>query len=137
MFVKNNKVETSVYRKAINTTLHKQYYITNIYINCHSVVPLKWKIETLVTVELVKVEQWKPKSDQGFIQAVLLMSVFEIRLSFQMLYFVKDDHKTILKWSWGSGVTVSFAAGPWQSSSGESGGRPCPFYVWKVNKGLK
>ena len=30
---------------------------------------------------------------QGFIQAVLLMSIFERRLSFQMLYFMKNDHK--------------------------------------------
>ena len=33
---------------------------------------------------------------QGFIQAVLLMSVFEGRLSFWMLYLEKNDHKIIL-----------------------------------------
>ena len=32
---------------------------------------------------------------QGFILAVLLMSVFK-RLSFQTLYFVKNDHKLAL-----------------------------------------
>ena len=30
----------------------------------------------------------------GFIQAVLLMSVFEKILSFRMLYFVKNDNKS-------------------------------------------
>ena len=33
---------------------------------------------------------------QGFILAVLLMSVFKRRLSFQTLYFVKNDHKLAL-----------------------------------------
>ena len=47
----------------------------------------------------------------GFIQAVLLMSVFERRLSFQMFYFVKNNHMNILKWSWGPGCTVSFTGG--------------------------
>ena len=47
----------------------------------------------------------------GFIQAVLLMSVFERRLSFQMFYFVKNNHMIILKWSWGPGCTVSFTGG--------------------------
>ena len=36
-------------------------------------------------------------SKQGFIQAVLLMSVFERRLSHRILYFVKNDHKIILQ----------------------------------------
>ena len=34
---------------------------------------------------------------QGFIQADLLISVFERRLSFRMLYFVKNNHKIILQ----------------------------------------
>ena len=34
---------------------------------------------------------------QVFIQAVVLMSVFERRLSFWMLYFVENDHKIILQ----------------------------------------
>ena len=37
---------------------------------------------------------------QRFIQAVLLISVFERRLSFRMLYFVKKDHKIILQKGW-------------------------------------
>lgn len=34
---------------------------------------------------------------QGFIQAVLLMTVFVKRLSFQMLDFVKNNNKIILQ----------------------------------------
>ena len=41
---------------------------------------------------------------QGFIQAVLLMLIFEKRLSFRMLYFVEKDHKIILNISWGPGI---------------------------------
>ena len=44
---------------------------------------------------------------QGFIQAVLLISVFERRLSFRMLYFVKKDHKIILQ---NSGVLEALSA---------------------------
>ena len=54
---------------------------------------------------------------QGFIQAVLLMSVFGRRLSIRMLYFMKNNHKIIPQGRWGSGGTVSFAAGPWLSPS--------------------
>ena len=31
------------------------------------------------------------------------MSIFERKLSFKMLYFIKNDHKIILQWSCGSG----------------------------------
>ena len=41
---------------------------------------------------------------QGFIQAVLLMSSFERRLSFRMLYFVEKNDKIILNRSWGPGI---------------------------------
>ena len=34
---------------------------------------------------------------EGFTQAVLLMSVYEKRLRFRMLYFEKNDHKIILR----------------------------------------
>ena len=54
---------------------------------------------------------------QGFIQAVLLMSVFEKRSSFRMLYFVKmiTNHPKI---KMGVGGSVNFAADPWRSLSG-------------------
>ena len=38
---------------------------------------------------------------QGFIQAVSLTSIFLRKWRFQMLYFVKNDHKIILQWRWG------------------------------------
>ena len=40
--------------------------------------------------------RWVKMTYQGFILAVLLMSVFKRRLSFQTLYFVKNDHKLAL-----------------------------------------
>ena len=49
------------------------------------------------------------------------MSVFEKRLSFQKLYFVKNNNKIVLQRRWRSGDAVSFAAGPWWSPSGGSG----------------
>ena len=57
------------------------------------------------------------------------MSIFERRLSFQMLYFMKNNQKIILQWSWGPGGTVvPFTMGLWQSPSGGSGGKaPSPF----------
>ena len=41
-------------------------------------------------------------SHQAFIQAVLLMSVSEQRLGFQMLHFIENDHKIIVKCRWRS-----------------------------------
>ena len=40
--------------------------------------------------------RWVKMTYQGFILAVLLMSVFKRRLSFQTLYFVKNDPKLAL-----------------------------------------
>ena len=78
---------------------------------------------------------------QGFIQAVLIMSVFEGRLRFRMSYFIKDENKIILQWMWRSRGTVIFVAGPWQSLSGGSGGKASErfylFHKWKVNNSLK
>ena len=53
--------------------------------------------------------------DQAFIQAVLLMSVFEQRLSFLMFYFMTNNHKPIVKCRCRSGAAVSSAVGSWQS----------------------
>ena len=63
------------------------------------------------------------RGEQGFIQAVLPMSIFEKRLSFRMVYFMKNDHKIILQWKWGSGGNVNVVVGPWWSPSGGSGGK--------------
>ena len=52
-------------------------------------------------------EVWCVRLGQGFLQAVLLMSVFERRLSFQMFNFVKSDHEIILKCKWASGSPVT------------------------------
>ena len=43
---------------------------------------------------------WNFPSSQGFIQAVLLISVFERRLSLQMLYFVKSKNCTMKVEAW-------------------------------------
>ena len=51
------------------------------------------------------------------------MFVFERRLSFGMLYFVKNDNKIILQGRWGSISTVGFAVGLWQNPSGGSEGK--------------
>ena len=48
---------------------------------------------------------------QAFIQALLLISAFEQRLSFLMFYFVKSDLKIIVKCMREAGVDVSSEAG--------------------------
>ena len=40
---------------------------------------------------------WKEITEHAFVQAVLLMPNFEQRLSFRMFYFMKNDHKIIVK----------------------------------------
>ena len=52
---------------------------------------------------------------QVFIQAVLLMSVFEQRLSFPMVYFMKNNPRIIVKCEWGSRGAVSIAMDSWWS----------------------
>ena len=72
-------------------------------------------------------------SGQAFIQAVLLMSVFEQILSFWMLYFMTNDHEVIVKCKWGSGGVVSSAVGSWQSlSSGSLGKDPEKFWSFYI-----
>ena len=45
-----------------------------------------------------------------------------------MLYFIKNNHKIILQGRWGSGCTVSSAAGPWlRPSEGLEGKVPSLF----------
>ena len=48
---------------------------------------------------------------QAFIQAVLLVSVFEQRLSFRLFCFMENDREIILRCGWGFGGAVSSAAG--------------------------
>ena len=43
------------------------------------------------------------------------MSSFEQRLSFQMIYFKKNDCKIIVKCRWGSGGALSSAVSSWWS----------------------
>ena len=60
---------------------------------------------------------------QGFIQAVLLMSVFERRLSFRMLHFMKKISQGNSTEKVGSGGTVSFTVCPQRSPSGYLAGK--------------
>ena len=75
---------------------------------------------------------------QELIQALLLMFLFEQRLSFWMFCFMKNDHKIIVKWRWGAGGDVSSAAGWWWSPDGGSGGKAHKkfwlFNFWRANK---
>ena len=70
-----------------------------------------------------------------------IIPIFERRLSFRMLYCVINDHTIILQWRWGSRGTVSFATGPWRSSSGVQEETLLKtfylFYVWRVINSLK
>ena len=56
-------------------------------------------------------------------QAVLLMSVFEQRLSFQTFYFITSDLRIIVKCRWGSGGFVSSAVGSWRGLGGGPGSK--------------
>ena len=58
-----------------------------------------------------------------------------------MFYFMKNNHKIIVKCRWWSGCVVSSALGSWQSPGGVSGGKTPeksrPFYIWRANEQLK
>ena len=58
-----------------------------------------------------------------------------------MLYFVKNNHKIILKCRQRSGGVVSSTVGPWQIAGLGSGGKVpekfWPFYVWMANNQLE
>ena len=96
-----------------------------------------WLFETVIT-ELSRL--WKVcealshfsklvQRYRGFIQAVLLKSVFEKRLSFWMLYLVKKGHKFNLTMEMGIWRSCKLCGGgPLQSPSERSGGKalgPC------------
>ena len=71
-------------------------------------------------------------ANQGFIQPIILMFIFERRLNFRTMYFVKNDHKFALYWGWGSAVIVSFTA-----EMGGSGDKaPEKFYAFYINNSL-
>ena len=78
--------------------------------------------------------------NQVFIQEVLLMAVFEQRLSFQMFYFMTKNPEITLKYSWVSGGAVSSAVGSWRSLGGSSGGKGrdkfWSFYIWRAINSL-
>ena len=65
---------------------------------------------------------------QAFIQAVLLMPVFEQRFSFS----------NVVKCRWGSPGDVRSATGLWWSPDGGSAGKTpekfWSFYIWETNK---
>ena len=71
--------------------------------------PVFWFINfcSLPFLHRISIQKWKEIwfcyahkwiGKQCFIQAVLLLSVFERRLSFWISYFMKNDHKIILQW---------------------------------------
>ena len=57
------------------------------------------------------------------------MPIVEKRLSFQMLYFVKNDHRIILQRRWGSAGTAIFAEGPWLSTNMGSRGKASDLFT--------
>ena len=56
-----------------------------------------------------------------FIQAVLLMSVFEQRSN--LFCIMAKDYEVIVEFRWGSGGAVSSVVGSWWSLGGSSGGK--------------
>ena len=72
---------------------------------------------------------------RAFIQAVLLMFVFEQRLSFQMFYFIKKQSRNYFKMQMEVWMCCKlrswFIAEPWW------GFRFWPFYIWKANEQVK
>ena len=74
-------------------------------------------------------------------QAVLLISVFEQRMSFQMFYFMEDNRGIIVECRWGSESPVSSTAFSWRSPSWVSGGKAFEnfwlFYTWRANEQVK
>ena len=74
-------------------------------------------------------------------QAVLLISVFEQRMSFQMFYFMENNRGIIGKCWWGSESAVSFTVFSWRSPSWVSGGKASEnfwlFYIWRANEQVK
>ena len=68
---------------------------------------------------------------QAFIQSVLLMAIFEQRLSFWMIYFKTSYHEIIVKCRWGSRGALSSTISSWWSlgvGSGDKGSeKVCSF----------
>ena len=58
---------------------------------------------------------------QTFIQAVLLMPIFEQRSS--LFCFMTNDYEVTVKCRWRSGGAVSSVDGSWRSYGGSSGGK--------------
>ena len=118
-------------------TYHDYNHVNNMnYLNSNTLklgfVTLTWKQghSSFMMIFLVVL--------QAFIQALLLMSVFEQRLSFWMFYFMKNDSKIIVKCRWGSGGDISSVVGWWWSPDGGSGGKaPEKFWlfnIWRASK---
>ena len=59
----------------------------------------------------------------AFIQAALLISVFEQRTSFQMFYFMENNREISVKCRWVSECAVSSAVDSWRSPGWVSGGK--------------
>ena len=59
----------------------------------------------------------------AFIQAALLISVFEQRTSFQMFYFMENNREISVKCRWVSECAVSSAVDSWRSLGWVSGGK--------------
>ena len=80
-------------------------------------------------------------------QAVLLISVFEQRMSFQMFYFMENNRGIIVWmnnnkcWMGSESESVSSTAFSWRSASWVSGGKASEnfwlFYNWRANEQVK
>ena len=93
------------------------YYMhASLYIQCMPLETIRMPLETICIFVSVT---WQP-----FIQAVLLMSVFEQRLSFQMLWNAGEGLEVVWVHD-GTLVEVQVVEAP---------EKVWPFYIWRTNK---
>ena len=113
------------------------YAALNTYVLWDSYLSYKIKGERGTVIEQIFLKAINC-GNQAFIQAVLFMSVFEQRLSLQMIYFKKNNYEIIVKCRWGSGGALTSTVSPWRSLGGGSRGKGSEkvwsFYNWRANK---
>ena len=128
-----NELKNLIPRKEKTKNKKKNVYINGAIIY-NSLLAICFKYYNKTTDE-------RKRRDQTFIQAVLLISVFEQRSSFWIFCFMTNDHKVIVKYKCGSGGDVSSAVGSWHSLGGSSGGKSSEkfwfFYILRAKNSLK
>ena len=109
----------------------KNWYIYLIWMNCAGSLIKRSCWTRLAYISTLGGFFWAGVDKQGFIQAVLLMSVF----------WTKTEFSNVVDGRWGRQGAVSSAADSYRSLSGGSWGKSherfWPFYIWEQMNSLR